>query len=134
MGTSSSRRAPSGDAGFLDAEGIRALVARGHVVGTHSHTHPTYMGRLPLAELVGEWRRSREVLGEILGEKPDVASVPGGFLSARVTESAARAGLRLLMTSEPSRRVRSFGDLATLRPVWNLVVDARGSRRGLRRL
>ena len=118
-----------GRRGFLDVEGIKALAARGHVVGTHSHTHPTYMGRLPLSELVGEWQRSRDVLGEILGEEPDVASVPGGFLSARVIESAARAGLRVLMTSEPSRRVRWFGDLTILGRfgIWSSTSPSRAA-------
>lgn len=118
-----------GQPGFLDAEGIKALAARGHVIGTHSHTHPTYMGRLPLDELVGEWRRSRALLGEILGEEPDVASVPGGFLSARVIESAAIAGLRVLMTSEPSRRVRWFGDLAALGrfAIWSSTPPSRAA-------
>jgi peptidoglycan/xylan/chitin deacetylase (PgdA/CDA1 family) len=96
-----------GSAGFLDEGGVRELAERGHAVGGHSHSHPTYFGRLSHAEQLDEWRRSREVLGELLGEAPEGASVPGGFFNSTVAESAAEAGYRWLMTSEPESRVRS---------------------------
>jgi peptidoglycan/xylan/chitin deacetylase (PgdA/CDA1 family) len=103
-----------GTPGFLDADGVRQLHARGHVVGSHSHTHPTYMGRLAEDELLAEWTTSRELLADILGELPSTASVPGGFLSRGVIEQAAKAGYRLLMTSEPSARLRRHGEMAVL--------------------
>jgi peptidoglycan/xylan/chitin deacetylase (PgdA/CDA1 family) len=95
-----------GTAGFLDADGVRELGRRGHAVGGHSHSHPTYFGRLGRAEQLDEWRRSREALGELLGEAPAGASVPGGFFTPSVAETAAEAGYEWLMTSEPESRVR----------------------------
>jgi peptidoglycan/xylan/chitin deacetylase (PgdA/CDA1 family) len=95
-----------GTHGFLDGEEIRALAQRGHVIGSHSHTHPTYMGRLSRAELDREWRTSRELLGETLGAAPRSASVPGGYLSPPVVDAAAAAGYELLFTSEPTSRVK----------------------------
>jgi peptidoglycan/xylan/chitin deacetylase (PgdA/CDA1 family) len=92
--------------GFSSREDVRTLAQRGHAVGSHSHTHPTYMGRLSRAELDREWTVSRELLGEILGEPPRTASVPGGYLSAEVIAAAAAAGYELLFTSEPTARVR----------------------------
>jgi peptidoglycan/xylan/chitin deacetylase (PgdA/CDA1 family) len=94
-----------GTPGFAAAEALRGLLARGHGVGSHSHTHPTYMGALTRTQLDDEWRRSRDVLASLLGREPDTASVPGGFLSRAVIESAASAGYSLLMTSEPTTRV-----------------------------
>ncbi len=93
-----------GTPGFLRADGVRELAARGHEVGSHSHTHPTYMGTLTREELAREWVTSRDILTEILGEPPQTAAVPGGFLSPAVVEEAAVAGYRLLMTSQPSAR------------------------------
>jgi peptidoglycan/xylan/chitin deacetylase (PgdA/CDA1 family) len=90
--------------GFLTEEDIRALAQRGHVVGSHSHTHPTYMGRLGRAEIIDEWRRSSSILADVLGAPPSVASIPGGFLSRAVVEGAAATGYRVLMTSEPVAR------------------------------
>ena len=98
-----------GTRGFLDADGIRELVARGHEIGSHSHTHPTYMGALTRIEIAREWRQSREALGDIIGTAPRSAAVPGGFLSRDVIEEAARAGYELLMTSTPTVRRKYLG-------------------------
>jgi peptidoglycan/xylan/chitin deacetylase (PgdA/CDA1 family) len=95
-----------GTAGFLDAGGVRELAARGHAVGGHSHTHPTYMGKLSRGEQLDEWRRSRDALGDLLGEPPASASVPGGFFTPSVAETAGEAGYAWLMTSEPESKVR----------------------------
>jgi peptidoglycan/xylan/chitin deacetylase (PgdA/CDA1 family) len=94
-----------GTPGFLSAEELRELARRGHVVGGHSHTHPTYMGRLTREQLDGEWTQSRAAIAEILGAPPRTASVPGGFLSGAVIAAAAAAGYELLFTSEPTARV-----------------------------
>lgn len=96
-------------AGFLSSEQVRELAARGHAIGSHSHSHPTYMGRLSDDELMHEWTRSRSVLGEILGEPPQSASIPGGYLSPAVVRTAAAAGYGLLFTSEPTLRVSENG-------------------------
>jgi peptidoglycan/xylan/chitin deacetylase (PgdA/CDA1 family) len=96
-----------GTEGFLDAAGVRELASRGHAVGGHSHTHPTYFGKLSRTEQLDEWRRSRETLAELLGAPPVGASVPGGFFTPTVAETAAEAGYEWLMTSEPESRVRS---------------------------
>lgn len=95
-----------GTPGFLSADGARDLARRGHTVGSHSHTHPTYMGKLPREELEREWTQSREVLGEVLGAPPPTAAVPGGFVSPEVIRAAAAAGYELLFTSEPTARVQ----------------------------
>ncbi len=93
-----------GTAGFLDKAQIRDLRRRGHVIGSHSHTHPARMSHCSPKEMDDEWRRSTGALAEILGEPVDVASVPGGFYSRKVALAAAGAGIRLLFNSEPVRR------------------------------
>ena len=47
------------------------------------------------------------MLSDILGEQVDTASVPGGYYSHRVGETAAAAGVRVLFNSEPTTVVRS---------------------------
>jgi len=96
-----------GTRGFVDADGVRALDAMGHVVGSHSVTHPDRMGALPPADILREWRESCEVLAELLGSPVTVASVPGGFYRRRVAVAAAQAGIRTLFTSEPVRTTRT---------------------------
>ena len=90
-----------GSLGFIDERQIRELRRRGHVVGSHSHTHPSRMAHLDRASLQREWRQSCRVLSDVLGEAVTTASIPNGYYSRVVAETAAEAGIRNLFTSEP---------------------------------
>lgn len=98
-----------GTPGFLDAGQIRELHARGHVVGSHSCSHPARMSACTDEQLFDEWHRSCALLATIVGGPVVVASVPGGYYSMRVALAAERAGIRQLYTSEPTRTLRSVG-------------------------
>jgi peptidoglycan/xylan/chitin deacetylase (PgdA/CDA1 family) len=91
----------TGTAGFLDAAQLRELRRRGHIVGSHSYSHPPRMSYCSEARLNEEWKRSTDELSQILGEAVEVASVPGGFYSQMVAVTAAGAGIKLLFNSEP---------------------------------
>jgi peptidoglycan/xylan/chitin deacetylase (PgdA/CDA1 family) len=103
-----------GAPGFLSATDLRELAARGHVIGSHSHSHPVRMARLTESELDSEWTLSKRVLEDILGDAVTVASVPGGYFSRQVAESAERAGIRWLFTSEPVATVADQGNCRLL--------------------
>jgi peptidoglycan/xylan/chitin deacetylase (PgdA/CDA1 family) len=90
-----------GSRGFLDAAQIRELDARGHVIGSHSASHPTRFSACSAGQMREEWTRSRQVLEDIVGHDVTVASVPGGYYSKAVGRSARDAGLKLLFNSEP---------------------------------
>jgi peptidoglycan/xylan/chitin deacetylase (PgdA/CDA1 family) len=96
-----------GRPGFLNARQIRDLRRRGHVIGSHSATHPIPFHARGRNELVREWGESREVLSDLLGEPVTVASVPAGDFSRMVARTAREAGLTVLFTSEPETRVRT---------------------------
>ncbi|HEY2250587.1 MAG TPA: polysaccharide deacetylase family protein, partial [Planctomycetaceae bacterium] len=89
---------------FLTRQQVCQLRERGHIVGSHSCSHPLRMSACTWEQLGDEWRRSAEVLSSIIGEQVTVASVPGGFYSRRVAQAAAQAGIRTLFTSEPTVR------------------------------
>ncbi len=91
--------------GFLNPEQIRILRRAGHVIGSHSFSHPVRMSHCSKEELTDEWTRSIKILSDILGEQVDTASVPGGYYSNRVGETAAAAGVRVLFNSEPTTAV-----------------------------
>lgn len=97
-----------GRPGYLDWDGVRAMAAMGHAVGSHSCSHPDRMADLSWDQLLDEWTRSAARLGEELGAPVPTASVPGGLYSKAVGRAAARAGYTTLFTSLPSRRVRSI--------------------------
>jgi peptidoglycan/xylan/chitin deacetylase (PgdA/CDA1 family) len=100
--------------GFLTVSQVRRLHDRGHVVGSHSWSHPLRMARLPAAQIRDEWFRSTEQLASIIGEPVRTASVPGGSFSRRVAATAAEAGVRTLFTSRPTSQVRLAEGLAIL--------------------
>jgi peptidoglycan/xylan/chitin deacetylase (PgdA/CDA1 family) len=96
-----------GESGFVTPEQIRGLRANGHVIGSHSFSHPVRMSHCSAEILLEEWTRSSRILSDILGEPIDTASVPGGYYSKRVAETAAASGIRILFNSEPTIRVHS---------------------------
>ena len=93
-----------GASAFINAGQIRALREQGHVIGSHSCSHPQRMSACSPGEIFREWRQSTQVLADILGEPVTIASVPRGNHSAKVAYAAAEAGIRFLFTSEPTPR------------------------------
>lgn len=99
-----------GERTFLDAFEIRWLRSCGHLVGSHSHTHPDIFRDQPRERMLREWRDSAAILEDVLGEPCIAASVPGGDLSSYVLETASAAGFRYLFTSEPWFTPQRLGD------------------------
>jgi hypothetical protein len=93
-----------GRSGYLTPAHIRELDARGHVIGSHSCSHPERMSQLSWPELLSEWRDSRTILSDVIGKNVNVASVPNGYSSAAVARAAAAAGIETLFTSDPGVR------------------------------
>ena len=98
-------------AGFLAAQAIRRLDAGGHIIGSHSHTHPLRMARCSRPRLVDEWRRSVAMLSDLIGRRVAAASVPGGEYSDEVARAADETGIDLLFTSRPTLELRTVGNL-----------------------
>jgi peptidoglycan/xylan/chitin deacetylase (PgdA/CDA1 family) len=90
---------------FLTEAQIRALHRRGHLIGSHSCTHPLRMAACSREQLRREWSGSVRRLSDLLGTPVTVASVPGGLYSRAVAEAAIEAGIRVLFNSEPTTRV-----------------------------
>lgn len=103
-----------GASGFMDAEQLRDLRARGHLVGSHSCSHPERMSNLGDEDLAHEWERSVAVLSELLGERVTTGSVPNGYYSRRVGRAAEAAGIEWLFTSEPTTRPSRVGRCALI--------------------
>jgi len=99
-----------GRKGFLNPDQIRSLRRDGHLIGSHSFSHPVRMSHCSEEVLMNEWTTSIKILSEILNERVDTASVPGGYYSGRVGETAAKAGIRVLFNSEPTTAVHHVLD------------------------
>lgn len=90
-----------GNLSFVSKENIIDLRKRGHVIGSHSHSHPTIFSALEYPKLLEEWEYSKKCLEDILGEEVITASIPGGYYSKNVAKAASESGLKALFTSEP---------------------------------
>ncbi|NLI35987.1 MAG: polysaccharide deacetylase family protein [Bacteroidales bacterium] len=91
-----------GTKGFLNKEQIVELYHRGHIIGSHSHTHPENLSELSPKQIDYEWQKSIDLLSTIIGNIVTVASIPNGFESKNIIESAKRYGITRLYTSNPT--------------------------------
>lgn len=93
-----------GKPNFLTEDDIIQLDQEGHIIGSHSHTHPIKISSLKPEEIEKEWKVSVEILQRVLKKNITVASIPGGFFSNEVVEFASKNGIKTLFTSEPKRK------------------------------
>ncbi len=89
---------------FVSSKQIRQLAEKGHVIGSHSWSHPARMSSCSWTELESEWKQSIAKLSDTIGEQVTVASVPGGYFSSEVAKAASACGIRALFTSEPVKK------------------------------
>jgi len=101
-----------GSPGFLTARQLQDLHGRGHVLGTHSCSHPLRMAQISWPQLIHEWTVSCAVLSDILGCAVAVGSVPGGAFSNVVADAAAQAGILHLFTSEPTAEIATIAGIS----------------------
>ena len=87
--------------GFLASEQVKSLDSRGHVIGSHSHSHPTNMSMLNKSEILFEWKESVHILSELLGHPVTIASIPNGYDSNEIIDAACKVGIIELHTSKP---------------------------------
>ena len=99
---------------FVSREQIQELHQRGHTIGSHSCSHPKKISECSKEQLMDEWQQSLAVLSEITGESITVASVPGGFYSRQIAETAAESGVKILFTSEPVQSIQYVDGCAVI--------------------
>jgi peptidoglycan/xylan/chitin deacetylase (PgdA/CDA1 family) len=100
--------------GFLTEDDIKSLHNRGHIIGSHSCSHPAIFSKLSAEQVTKEWQQSIKILKKITGSDVLTASIPGGFYSKEISRTAGFSGIRYLFTSEPVKRVWSIGNCKIL--------------------
>ncbi|MCA1012696.1 polysaccharide deacetylase family protein [Halobacillus halophilus] len=61
---------------WMNEEQLRQLDSEHNIIGLHSHSHPTYLGRLPATEQEKEYRKNASVLKNVLAKDPVTVSHP----------------------------------------------------------
>ena len=97
--------------GYLSSDRLTELRDRGHVIGTHSHSHPLMLSRLSEEQIRREWATSVEILEDILGEKVRYAAIPGGFFSKASKTVLAELGIETIFTSRPAKTPGFYGNV-----------------------
>ncbi len=74
---------------------LRGLHSRGHVIGLHSHTHPTMIARIPLSEQEKEYSANLDTLSRILGEAPLTVAHPCNSYNQDTLKILRRLGVKV---------------------------------------
>lgn len=106
--------------GFLTEHQIVNLHRRGHVIGSHSCSHPDIFRQQTRHQKFTEWNNSRQVLEQLLDAPITVASIPGGDMDDATIEEAAAAGLKYVFTSELSIHPWRCADTTCFGRAWML--------------
>lgn len=95
-----------GENARAEPELLREIVARGHVVGNHSDTHP-WLTEIDEDAVMGELSRCQDAVAAALGAPPVYFRPPYGAQSAMVRRVARRLGLEtILWASEAGEYAR----------------------------
>ena len=97
--------------GFLSDQQIIDLHRRGHIIGSHSHSHRQRMNSLPKKELFEDWKNSKDCLQDIIKEPISVASLPNGYSSTQMLEALAELGFKEVYTSDARENVNEFSGM-----------------------
>jgi peptidoglycan/xylan/chitin deacetylase (PgdA/CDA1 family) len=61
---------------YMNKKMLKEVAEKGHVIGLHSHSHPTNLARMTEEEQYFELNTNSEILEEIIGYKPKAISYP----------------------------------------------------------
>ena len=80
---------------WLEDEHVRRLHAEGHVIGLHTHTHPTRVEHLIPEGQLREYRDNYTYLMQLLGQTPEVMSHPCNSYNMDTLAVLERLGIRI---------------------------------------
>ncbi len=87
---------------YMNAAQIRELYQSGHIIGSHSHSHPANISLLSHEAVYQEWRQSKSILEDITGVAVTSCSYPGGFYHSAHLDILNRLGYTHVFNSRPS--------------------------------
>ena len=80
---------------WMQSQQIRELHDTGHVIGLHSHTHPTRLASLPPEEQAREYRENHTLLASIVGQPITTVAHPCNSYSPETLAILRRLGVQL---------------------------------------
>ena len=87
---------------YMNAIQIKEFSDLGHIVGSHSHSHPRNISLLGKEQIENEWSLSKDILENITGKPVVSCAIPGGFYSNVQMEILKKLGYELIFNSVPT--------------------------------
>ncbi len=103
-----------GEKYFLNKKEIIKLHERGHIIGSHSHSHPHVFKSLSYQEMIDEWSLSKEIIEKIIQSEVLSCSIPGGDANFDTYKSAVFCGYKYIFNSEPTMSLRALNSTVIL--------------------
>tara|TARA_S200000501_G_scaffold346766_1_gene360522 strand:- start:1578 stop:2354 length:777 start_codon:yes stop_codon:yes gene_type:complete len=99
-----------GKPNFLCEDEIKQIYEMGHVIGSHSHTHPHPFNLLTNDQIRYEINKSKDILEKLLNVPIKIFSVPGGEISKRVLRTLSDPIMSLdeIYISTPYKGLKKF--------------------------
>jgi peptidoglycan/xylan/chitin deacetylase (PgdA/CDA1 family) len=94
---------------WMTAAEIKNLSNSGHIVGLHSHSHPTQMAKLSTEEQEFEYVTNSRYLSQMLGVSPISMSHPRNSYDTRTIQILQRQGIKLGFRSNLYPSPNDFG-------------------------
>lgn len=89
------------EAVMMSADNLRELHRDGHIVGMHSHTHPTTMNALSASEQAHEYWNNYDAITSIIGQHPIAMSHPSNSYDDRTLAILRSLGIRVGFRADP---------------------------------
>jgi peptidoglycan/xylan/chitin deacetylase (PgdA/CDA1 family) len=92
---------------WMNVSDVQNLYDEGHIIGLHSHSHPTKLERLEYEDQFREYWTNIECLENILGKKPTTMSHPSNSYNGDTLEILDRLGVNLGFRADMLSAARS---------------------------
>lgn len=86
---------------WMSARQVQDLHSAGHIIGAHSHTHPTRLGALPEEAQESEYQTAHYILTQLLGVAPRAMSHPNNEYSGHGLQVLSALGYVLGFRATP---------------------------------
>ncbi len=96
---------------WMDAECLSELQGEGHLIGLHSHTHPTRLEALPAEAQREEYEQNERILTALTGERPTCVAHPCGSYNATTLAILREMGMTLGFRSNRALPAHSLLEL-----------------------
>jgi peptidoglycan/xylan/chitin deacetylase (PgdA/CDA1 family) len=92
---------------WLNKEHVVQLAEKGHVIGLHSHTHPTALSQLPASIQEDEYKKNNQVLSKLANTKISTVAHPNNSYNQNTLQILENLGVKVGFCSNMSKSEHS---------------------------